>query len=327
MWAVTLPTFGGPDALVWAEWPEPVAGPDDVVIDVRAAGVNRADLIQRRGRYPGPPGTTEIPGLECSGVVAEVGARVTNWRVGDEVCALLAGGGYAQQVAVPAGQVLSAPQGVPLRHAAAFPEAACTVWSTVFAVAGLQGGQTLLVHGGTSGIGTFAIQLARALDVRVVTTAGTDEKCARARELGAQLAINYRSDDFARAVKEHTDGNGADVILDVVGGEYLARNIDALAPDGRLVVIGTLGGQRAELDLRALMAKRGSVYSAGLRARPSEQKARIVSQVVQNVWPLIEAGSIRPVIEAEIPMPHASTAHEILEAGTHVGKILLTRED
>ena len=315
MWAVTLPTFGGPEALVWAEFPDPVPGADDVVIDVRAAGVNHADLLQRRGRYPGPPGTTDVPGLECSGIVAAVGPQVEHWHVGDEVCALLPGGGYAERVAVSSGQVLPAPRGVPLTHAASLPEAGCTVWSTIFATAGLEGGQTLLIHGGASGIGTFAIQLARALDVRVIVTAGSEAKCRRTRELGADLAVNYRTDDFVAAVKDHTGGRGVNVILDVVGGDYLARNIEALAPDGWLVVIGTLGGRRAELDFRALMAKRGTVYSAGLRARPPEQKATIVADVRENVWPLIESGAIRPVIEAEVAMSEAAKAHQMLEAG------------
>ncbi len=324
MRAITLPTYGAPDALVWADADDPVAKPGDVVIDVQAAGVNHADLLQRRGRYAPPSGTVNIPGLECGGVIAEVGEGVDRWRVGDEVCALLAGGGYAEKVAVSAGQVLPAPRGLSLTEAAAFPEVACTVWSTVVMKARIRAGETLLVHGGTSGIGTFAIQLARALDVRPIATCGTDAKCERARELGASHAINYRSDDFVAVVKDVTAGRGVDVILDVVGGEYLPRNIDALAPDGRLVVIATQGGRRGELDFGALMAKRALVYGAGLRSRPVEQKAAIVAEVERHVWPLVETGAIRPVIEAEIPMPEAWRAHELLEAGHHVGKILLT---
>jgi putative PIG3 family NAD(P)H quinone oxidoreductase len=328
MWAITLPSFGGPESLTWAQLPDPSASSGEVVIAVRAAGVNRADLLQRQGRYPPPAGASPIPGLECAGVIAEIGADVEGWRVGDDVCALLAGGAYAQLVAAPAGQLLPVPDGVSTTHAAALPEAAGTVWSTLFAApVSTQPGETLLVHGGTSGIGTFAIQLARALGVRVVTTAGTPAKCARARELGAELAVNYRDDDFVAAVHDHTAGRGVDVILDVVGGDYLARNLDALAPDGRLVVIATQSGRRAELDFGTLMSKRGTIYSAGLRARPLEQKAAIVAQVREHVWPLVESGEIVPVIDAEVPMPDAAQAHRILEAGHHIGKVLLTLDE
>jgi putative PIG3 family NAD(P)H quinone oxidoreductase len=322
--AITLPTFGPPEVLTWAEVADPVAGAGDVVIDVVAAGVNRADLLQRQGHYPPPPGASVVPGLECSGRIREIGLDVDGWRIGDEVCALLSGGGYAERVAVPAGQLLPAPAGVTLTHAAGLPEAACTVWSTVFAVGRLSAGETLLVHGGTSGIGTFAIQLAHALDVRVLTTAGTSTKCARAVALGADLAINYGQEDFVAAVHRTTDGRGADVILDVVGADYLARNLDALAPDGRLIVIATQSGRRAELDLGMLMSKRGTIYSGGLRARPPEQKAEIVAEVRSHVWPLIEAGPIKVVIEAEVPMERAAEAHRILEDGNHIGKVLLT---
>lgn len=325
MWAMMLPTPGPPEAMVWSDVADPVAGAGEVVVDVRAAGVNRADLLQRQGRYPPPPGASEIIGLECSGVVVDVGADVENWRQGDEVCALLAGGAYAERVAVPAGQLLPVPRGVTLTAAAALPEAACTIWSTAFAVAHLTAGETLLMHGGTSGIGVFAIQLARAVGVHVATTAGSAEKCARAREFGAELAIDYRSQDFVAAVRDHTGGRGADVIIDVVGGDYLARNLDALAPDGRLVVLATQQGRRAELDLGALMSKRATIYSAGLRARPLDQKAAIVAAVREHVWPLIERGAIVPVIETEIAMPDAAAAHRLLEAGGHVGKVLLTR--
>lgn len=322
MWAITIPRPGGPDALTWAEVADPAPGPGQVVVDVAAAGVNRADLLQRNGRYPPPAGTSPTPGLECSGVISKVGPDVDGWQVGDQVCALLAGGGYAQRVCAPAGQLLPAPRGVDLVRAAAFPEAACTVWSTVFAAARLQAGESLLVHGGTSGIGTFAVQLAKASGVRVLATAGTARKCERAREIGAEVAINYNDDDFVRVV--HDLVGGVNVILDVVGGPYLARNLEALAPDGRLVVIATQGGRRAELDLGAVMAKRATLYGAGLRARPLEQKAAIVAAVREHVWPLIEAGAIRPVIEALVPLPEAAEAHRILEAGDHIGKVLLT---
>jgi len=327
MWAITLPSFGGPDALVWTTQPDPVAAPGEVVVDVRAAGVNRADLLQRQGRYAPPAGASLIPGLECSGTIASLGAGVDTWQVGDEVCALLAGGGYATKVAVLASQLLPAPSGLVLTQAAALPEAACTVWSTAFAVAHLHRGETLLMHGGTSGIGTFAIQLARALGIHVVTTAGSADKCERARELGADLAINYKSEDFVDALRAHTDGRGADVIVDIVGGDYLARNLDALAPDGRLVVLATQGGRRAELDFGVVMAKRATIYAAGLRARPIEQKSTIVAQVRDRVWPLVEAGEIRPVIEAEIPMADAASAHRLVESGGHIGKVLLTVGD
>jgi len=322
--AITMTGPGAADVLAWTEVPDPTPGPAEVVVAVRAAGVNRADLSQRAGHYPPPPGASPILGLECSGRIVTVGADVQDWHAGDEVCALLAGGGYAEQVAVPAGQLLPIPAGLPLIHAAGLPEAACTVWSTVFQAAAARAGETLLVHGGTSGIGTFAIQLAHALGVRVFTTAGTPEKCARAVALGAELAIDYRRDDFVAAVRSHTDGVGVDVILDVVGGEYFGRNLEALAPDGRLVILAMQRGRRAELDLGLLMAKRATVYSAGLRARPLAQKAAIVAAVRSAVWPLVESGAIGVVVQAEVPMPNAAQAHHIMEAGHHVGKILLT---
>ena len=323
--AITMTGPGAADVLDWTEVPAPTPGPAEVVVAVRAAGVNRADLSQRAGHYPPPPGASPILGLECSGRIVAVGSDVQDWRVGDEVCALLAGGGYGEQVAVPAGQLLPIPAGLPLIRAAGLPEAACTVWSTVFQAAAARAGETLLVHGGTSGIGTFAIQLAHTLGVRVLTTAGTPDKCARAIALGAELAIDYRRDDFVAAVHSHTDGVGVDVILDVVGGEYLGRNLEALAPDGRLVILAMQRGRRAELDLALLMAKRATVYSAGLRARPLSQKAAIVAAVRENVWPLVSAGKVVPVIDRKVPMPNAAEAHRILEAGDHIGKVLLVR--
>jgi putative PIG3 family NAD(P)H quinone oxidoreductase len=329
MWAVTLPSFGGPEVLTWAQVADPLPRAGEVVVEVYAAGLNRADLMQRRGRYAPPAGASDLPGLECSGVVADIGPDVEGWRPGDEVCALLSGGGYAQRVAVPQGQLLPVPTGVTLVEAAALPEAACTVWSMVFGpphMTPLQAGQTLLIHGGTSGIGTFAIQLARALGIHVVTTSGTPEKCARARELGAELAIDYSAEDFVERVRNHTDGRGVDAILDVVGGPYFARNIDALAPDGRLSLVSMQRGRRAELDIAALMPKRVTIYAGTLRARPPEQKAAIVAQVREHVWPLIASGAIRPVIEAKVPMQDATAAHRIMESGEHIGKILLTHE-
>ncbi len=324
MRAVTLKSFGGPDVMAWTSVPDPVPADGEVLVKVAAAGVNRADLLQREGRYPPPPGASLILGLECAGQIVQLGANVTGWVVGDEVCALLSGGGYAELVAVPAGQLLPLPQPVSMVEAACLPEAACTVWSTVFTQAGLRTGETLLVHGGTSGIGTFAIQLARARGVRVLATAGTPAKCARTVELGASVGIDYKHDDFVEVVRKHTDGRGVDVILDIVGGDYLGRNLQALAPDGRLVVIATQSGRRAELDFGVLMAKRASVYSAGLRARPAAQKAAIVAGVREQVWPAVESGAVRVVVEAEIPMPDAAAAHRILEAGNHIGKVLLT---
>jgi putative PIG3 family NAD(P)H quinone oxidoreductase len=322
--AITMTGPGAADVLDWTEVADPTPGPAEVVVAVRAAGLNRADLSQRAGHYPPPPGASPILGLECSGRIVAVGPEVQGWSVGDEVCALLAGGGYAEYVSVPAGQLLPIPAGLPVVSAAGLPEAACTVWSTVFQAAHIRAGERLLVHGGTSGIGTFAIQLAHALGVRVLTTAGTPDKCARAIALGAELAIDYRRDDFVSAIHAHTDGGGVDVILDVVGGEYLGRNLDALAADGRLVVLAMQRGRRAELDLALLMSKRATVYSAGLRARPLSQKAAIVDAVRSSVWPLVESGAVRVVVQAEVPMADAAAAHRIMEAGDHVGKILLT---
>jgi putative PIG3 family NAD(P)H quinone oxidoreductase len=322
--AITMAGPGDAAVLRWTEVADPTPGAGEVVVAVRAAGLNRADLSQRAGHYPPPPGASAILGLECSGRIVAVGPGVSGWGVGDDVCALLAGGGYAERVAVPAGQLLPIPAGVQVVDAAGLPEAACTVWSTVFQAARVRAGETLLVHGGTSGIGTFAIQLARALGVRVFTTAGTPDKCARAVTLGAELAIDYRRDDFVAAIHSYTGRGGVDVILDVVGGEYLGRNLDALAPDGRLVVLAMQRGRQAELDLALLMSKRGTVYSAGLRARPLSQKAAIVAAVRASVWPLIESGAVRVVVQAEVPMPDAADAHRLMEAGDHVGKILLT---
>ncbi len=327
MHAITMASAGAADVLAWTEVPDPAPRAGEVIVAVRAAGLNRADLSQRAGHYPPPPGASPILGLECSGHITAVGPDVEGWAVGDQVCALLAGGGYAEQVAVPAGQLLPIPAGVGVVEAAGLPEAACTVWSTVFQAAAVRAGETLLVHGGTSGIGTFAIQLAHALGVRVFTTAGTPEKCERATAFGAELAIDYRRDDFVAAIHSYTDGVGVDVILDVVGGEYLGRNLDVLAPDGRLIVLAMQRGRRAELDLALLMSKRGTVYSAGLRARPLSQKAAIVAAVRSAVWPLVEAGAIRVIVQAEIPMADAAQAHRLMEAGDHVGKILLTLPD
>jgi putative PIG3 family NAD(P)H quinone oxidoreductase len=323
MHAVVITEPGGPDVLRWTEVEDPVAGPGEVVVDVAASGVNRADLMQRQGMYPPPPGAPPYPGLECAGTIAATGPGVAGWRPGDDVCALLSGGGYAEKVAVPAGQLLPAPASVGLTAAAAFPETACTVYSNVFAGARLARGETLLVHGGASGIGTMAIQLAKSAGATVAVTAGSAEKLAACRELGADILINYAEDDFVQKIKEATDGRGADVILDIIGAAYLARNVEALAADGRLVNIGMQGGSKAELDMGKLMRKRGTITATTLRARPPAQKAAIVSAVREHVWPLIDAGEIRPVIYRELPMWEAPEAHRIMAASTHTGKILL----
>ena len=324
MLAITVPTPGGPEALVLAEVPDPTLAPDEVLLDVVAAGVNRADLLQRQGHYPPPPGASAYLGLECSGRVAAVGADVTGWAVGDEACALLAGGGYAARVAVPAGQLLPVPAGVSLVDAAALPEVACTVWSNVFMTAALAPGEWLLVHGGSSGIGTMAIQLAHALGAHVAVTAGSAQKLEVCRSLGADVLVNYRDEDFVEAVKAATDGAGVDVILDNMGAKYLARNVDALAAYGRLMVIGLQGGTRAELDLGVLLRKRASVAATSLRARPAAEKAAIVAAVREHVWPLIEAGAVRPIVHARMPLAQAADAHRLLESSTHIGKVLLT---
>ncbi len=323
MRAVTITAPGGPEVLRLSEVPDPVPGPGEVLIEVAAAGVNHADLLQRQGAYPPPPGAPEYPGLECSGRISAIGPGVTGGQPGDEVCALLGGGGYAERVAVPAGHVLPVPDGVPLIEAAALPEAACTVHSNLVSRAGLTRGETLLVHGGASGIGTFAIQLAAALGARVACTAGSPAKLERCRELGASLAVSYRSEDFVAAVGEFTGGRGADVILDIVGGDYLPRNLAALATGGRLVVIATQGGTRGELDLGLLMRKRAAVLASTLRARPLAEKTAIVAAVAAEVWPLVSSGQVRPVIDQVLPLAEAPAAHQRLAAGSHIGKILL----
>jgi putative PIG3 family NAD(P)H quinone oxidoreductase len=315
---------GGPDVLSVAELPDPEPGPGEVAISVAATAVNRADLLQRQGFYPPPPGASEVIGLECSGTVAAIGEGVTDWAVGDEVCALLAGGGYAERVVVPAGQVMPVPAGVDLVTAAAIPEVACTVWSNVFMVAGLQPGEHFLVHGGAGGIGTFAIQLAAQLGATVYTTGGTPEKLAACADLGAEVTINYRDEDFVQVVKERSEGHGADVILDNMGASYLGRNVDALATEGRLVVIGMQGGTKGELDLGALLRKRGAVIATSLRARPVDEKAAICAAVVEHVWPLVADGLVRPVVHGTMPLDDVAAAHALMESGDHMGKIVLT---
>jgi len=314
---------GGPEVLEWTEVPTPDAGPGEVLVQVAASAVNRADLLQRKGFYPPPAGASDILGLECSGTVAAVGEGVDGWSVGDPCVALLAGGGYAEMVAVPVGQLMPVPRGLDLVTAAALPEVACTVWSNVVLLARLGAGETFLVHGGGGGIGTFAIQVAVALGARVAVTAGSPEKLARCRDLGAEILVDYSKADFVERVKEATDGRGADVVLDNMGAAYLARNLEVLAPGGRLVVIGLQGGAKAELDLGRLMAKRASVAGTTLRARPVAEKAAICAAVTAQAWPLVEAGAIVPVVDRVLPMRDAAEAHRVVEASDHVGKVLL----
>ena len=326
MHAITIAEPGGPDVLRWTEVPDPHPAAGEVVLDVTAAALNRADVMQRQGYYPPPPGTSDTLGLECSGTVRELGEGVTGWSVGDQVCALLAGGGYAEQVAVPAAQLMPVPAGLDLYAAAALPEVACTVWSNLVMTAHLQAGDVLLVHGGGSGIGTHAIQVAKALGVTVAVTAGSAAKLEQCVTLGADIGINYREQDFVAAVRAATDGHGADVVLDNMGASYLARNVDVLATDGHLVVIGMQGGRSAELDLGTLLAKRGTVTAAGLRGRPvtgASSKADVVAAVVANVWPMVADGRVRPLVHAEIPVAEAARAHALLDSADVVGKIVL----
>ena len=324
MRAITISKPGGPEVLTWSEVPDPKPESGEVVIEVAATAVNRADLMQRQGKYAPPPGASPYPGLEASGTIVEVGRGVTDWSVGDEVTALLAGGGYAERVAVPAAQLLPVPQGVTLVEAAALPEVAATVWSNVFSTARFQPGEVLLVHGGASGVGTFALQLGSAYGARVFCTA-SGPKLEKCLTYGAERAIDYRSEDFVKVVKAETGDHGADIVLDIMGAKYLARNVDVLAPGGRLVVIGLQGGRKADLDLGQLLAKRGSVHATALRSRPVVEKARIIAEVREHVWPLIEAGRVRPVIDRVLAMQDAGEAHRVVAAGEHVGKVLLVR--
>jgi putative PIG3 family NAD(P)H quinone oxidoreductase len=309
--------------LEYVEVPDPEPGEGEVLLDVAATAVNRADLLQRQGHYPPPPGASEILGLECSGTVSALGAGVEGIEVGQEVCALLAGGGYATRAAVPAGQVMPLPPGVDLTTAAALPEVAATVWSNVMMVAGLRSGDTFLVHGGAGGIGTFAIQLAQAVGARVLATAGSPEKLDLCRSLGADVAIDYREQDFVEVVAEVTDGHGVDVLLDNMGASYLARNVAALAVEGRLVVIGMQGGTKAELDLNALLRKRAAVIATNLRGRPVSEKTTICAAVAEHVWPLVADGTIKPMVGTTLPLADAAEAHRLMESGTGTGKILL----
>lgn len=323
MYAITIPEPGGPEVLVWEEVPDPVPGEGEVLVEVVASAVNRADVMQRQGFYNPPPGASLYPGLECSGRIVAIGPGVSGWAVGDEVCALLAGGGYAQKVAVPAGQLLPVPEGLDLKQAAALPEVTCTVWSNVFMIAHLRPGETLLVQGGSSGIGTMAIQLAKAVGAKVAVTAGTKAKLDFCAELGADILVNYREQDFVEEIERATDGAGADVILDNMGAKYLDRNVRALAVNGRLAIIGLQGGAKAELNIGALLTKRAAISATSLRARPLGEKAAIVAAVREHVWPLIASSHVRPVVDRELPMSEAATAHRILEESGHMGKVLL----
>ena len=323
MRVVEISQFGPPDVLRVAERADPVLGPGDVLIDVAAAGVNRPDLLQRLGKYPPPPGASDIPGLEVAGTVVGVGPDVTTWRTGDAVCALVAGGGYAERAAVPQQQVLPVPSGLSMIEAAAIPETFFTVWTNVFDRGRLHAGESILIHGGTSGIGTTAIQLARAFGARVMTTAGSDAKCDAARALGAVLAFNYRTTDWAALAREATGGRGVDVILDMVGGDYIPRNLDLLAVDGRLVQIAFLRSPKAEIDFSVLMRKRAWITGSTLRPRTPAEKGVIAAVLRATVWPLLESGTVRPVIHQVVPFARAADAHRTMEEGLHIGKLVI----
>ncbi|MEV7043848.1 NAD(P)H-quinone oxidoreductase [Amycolatopsis sp. NPDC051061] len=321
MYAITIREPGDPDVLEWAEVADPRPGPGEVLLDVAASAVNRADLLQRQGHYPPPPGASETIGLECSGTIAELGEGVEGWTIGDEVCALLSGGGYAEKAVVPAGQLLPVPGEIDLITAAALPEVACTVWANVVMHAKLAEGEVLLVHGGAGGIGTHAIQVGKALGATVAVTAGSADRLDRCRQLGADLAINYKDEDFVEVLKKET--GGANVILDNMGASYLGRNVDALQQDGRLVIIGMQGGVKGEVNVGALLGKRASVFAAGLRFRPLDQKAAIVADVREGLWPLVSDGLVKPIVGQVVPMAEAASAHRALEEGSVFGKILL----
>lgn len=324
MHAILLPRTGGPDVLEWREVETPRAAPGEVVIAVTAAALNYSDLLQRRGTYSLGIPLPLILGIECSGTVAELGEGVEGWQTGDRVCALVAGGAYAERVAVPAAQLLPVPAGIDPVMAAGLPEAACTVWSNLLDIARLKPGECVLIHGGAGGIGSFAIQTARAMGCRIFATAGGETKLERCRQFGADRAISYRDEDFVAVIRAETDGKGVDVILDNMGAPYLARNISALAHDGRIAMIGLQGGRMAEINLGQMMGLRASLFTTSLRDRPLAEKARIVAGVRRDLWPLLEQGRIEPVIDRAIALPDAQKAHEHMENGDHVGKILLT---
>jgi putative PIG3 family NAD(P)H quinone oxidoreductase len=323
MIAIEITTPGDPDVLVPVERPRPAPAAGEVLIKVVAAGVNRPDVFQRRGRYPPPPGASDIPGLEVSGTIEGLGSGVDGFRAGDAVCALVAGGGYAEYCVAPAPQCLPAPRGLDLVSAGGIPETFFTVWTNVFDRGRLRASESILVHGGSSGIGTTAIQLARARGSRVFATAGSAEKCAACERLGAERAINYRDEDFVGVIRELTGGRGVDVVLDMVGGDYFGRNIDALAVEGRLVEIATLQGVKAELNIQTIMQRRLTITGSTLRARPVAEKSAIARAVHEHVWPLIESGAVKPIVYATFPLRAAAEAHRVMEASTHIGKLLL----
>ncbi|MGH3620583.1 MAG: NAD(P)H-quinone oxidoreductase [Sciscionella sp.] len=326
MYAITVREPGDPDVLEWTEVPDPSRGPGEVLLDVAASAVNRADVMQRQGNYPPPKGAPDILGLECSGTIAELGEGVTGWRVGDQVCALLAGGGYAERVAVPAAQLLPIPDGVDLVTAAGLPEVACTVWSMAVQTGQLSDGEVFLVHGGAGGIGTHAIQVGVALGARVAVTAGSADRLERCRDLGADITVNYREQDFAEEVLRATGNHGADVVLDSIGAKYFEPNVTVLATGGRLIVIGMQGGTKGELNMARVLGKRASIHAAGLRGRPvdgPDGKGVIIADVRERLWPLIAVGKVRPVTHEVIPMDRAADAHRALDEGGVFGKLVL----
>ena len=323
MRAIEISQPGEPDVLVIVERPKPLPAAGEVLIKVAAAGVNRPDIFQRRGHYPPPPGASDIPGLEVSGVIESLGADAGDWRVGDLVCALVTGGGYAEYCVAPAPQCLPVPRGMTTVTAAALPETFFTVWTNVFQRGRLQPGESILVHGGSSGIGTTAIQLAKAKGARVFATAGSAEKCAACERLGAERAINYRDADFVAVVRALTAGRGVDVILDMVGGDYFARNIEALAVEGRLVEIATLQGVKAEVNIQTIMQRRLTITGSTLRPRPVADKGVIAAALREQVWPLLASGAIAPVVHATFPLAEAAEAHRVMESSVHIGKLLL----
>lgn len=323
MKAIEITQPGPPDVLRIVERPEPFPAADEILIDVTAAGVNRPDVLQRLGKYPVPPGASDIPGLEVAGVVAAVGPEVRGWTVGEPICALLAGGGYAERAVAPQEQCLPIPKGLTAIQAAGIPETFFTVWTNVFQRGRLKAGETILIHGGTSGIGTTAIQLARVFGARVFTTAGSDEKCAAAKALGADHAFNYRTQDWVAAAKDATGGRGVDLILDMVGGDYIGRNLDLLVVEGRLVQIAFLKSAKAELDFSVMMRKRQWITGSTLRPRTPLEKGVIARELLEHVWPLLEQGSVAPVIHETFPLAEAAAAHRMMESGTHIGKLVL----
>jgi NADPH2:quinone reductase len=323
MRAVEISTPGAPEVLKPVERPDPVPAPGEVLIRVAAAGVNRPDVLQRKGAYPAPPGASDLPGLEVAGTIESLSVGVKDWRVGDRVCALLAGGGYATLCTAPAVQCLPIPNAMDFVTAAAVPETFFTVWTNVFDRGRLQTGETALFHGGSSGIGTTAIQLAAARGARVFATAGSDEKCRACEQLGAERAINYKTEDFVAVIKDVTKGRGVDLILDIVGGDYIARDLAALAIEGRLVVIGVMGGDTATLDFRRILGRRLTITGSTLRPRSAAEKGEIAAALRREVWPLLEAGTIKPVVYRTFPLDDAAAAHRLMESSEHVGKIVL----